>query len=175
MLRFISVSICSGRIQWVWGRRNGVFDPLGRARRSAFLHLSLKVCLGGVSSTEHRGSLVFLCVSWVHISAFFYTVLHMLLGVQWIKQDSFLFLITEILQSCKRSSLVGTNINRSGVVAKAPAPWRAQVERGDQSPRPRQQDSPAPPNPFQGGFFPIAPASLATAPLIKRTWPESRI
>lgn len=67
-----------------------------------------------------------------------------------MKQDSFLFLITEILQSFKRSSLVETNKNRSGVLAKAQAPQRVQVERGDQSPRHRQQDSklPAKRDPF---------------------------
>lgn len=62
-----------------------------------------------------------------------------------MKQDSFLFLITEVLQSSKSCSLVETNKNRSGAVAKAPAPWRAQVERGDQSPRQNQQDSKVPP------------------------------
>lgn len=79
-----------------------------------------------------------------------------------MKQDSFLFLITEVLQSCKRSSLAETNKNRSGVVAKAPAPWRAQVERGDQSPGQRQQHSTAPPNFLQSGIFPT-PATLIKA------------
>lgn len=53
------------------------------------------------------------------------------LGVERVEldQDSFLFLITEVLQSSKRSSLVETNKNRSGALAKAPTPWRAQVER----------------------------------------------
>ena len=74
-----------------------------------------------------------------------HTLFHVLLGVGWVKQDSVLFLITEVLQSSERSSLVETNKNRSGAVAKAPAPWRAQVERGDQSPRQRQQDSTVPP------------------------------
>lgn len=69
---------------------------------------------------------------------------------------------------------MGTNINRSGVVAKAPAPWRAQVERGDQSPGQRQPDSVAP-NSFLGGFFPFAPPSLATAPSMRSMGPESSI
>ena len=85
-----------------------------------------------------------------------HTLFHVLLGVEWVKQDSFLFLITEVLQSSERSSLVETNKNRSGAVAKAPAPWRAQVERGDQSPRQRQQDSTVPPK---------LPAKRVTSPL----------
>ena len=85
-----------------------------------------------------------------------HALFHVLLGVGWVKQDSFLFLITEVLQSSERSSLVETNKNRSGAVAKAPAPWRAQVERGDQSPRQRQQDSTVPPK---------LPAKRVTSPL----------
>ena len=85
-----------------------------------------------------------------------HTLFHVLLGVGWVKQDSVLFLITEVLQSSERSSLVETNKNRSGAVAKAPAPWRAQVERGDQSPRQRQQDSTVPPK---------LPAKRVTSPL----------
>lgn len=90
-----------------------------------------------------------------------------LLEVGWVKQDSFLFLITEALQSSKRSSLVETNKNRSGAAAKAPAPRRAQVERGDQSPRQRQQDSKVPPKlPAKRDMCLPPPAPQVAAPLI---------
>lgn len=77
---------------------------------------------------------------------------------------SVLFLITEVLQSSKRSSLVETNKNRSGVAANAPAPWRAQVERGDQSPRQRQWDSRVPPKPSAKRDTPAPPAPPGRRP-----------
>lgn len=60
-----------------------------------------------------------------------------------------------------------TNKNRSGAVAKAPAPQRAQVERGDQSPRQRQQDSTVPPKlPAKRDTSPPLQAPQVAAPLI---------
>lgn len=83
------------------------------------------------------------------------------------KKDSFLFLITEALQSSKRSSLVETNKNRSAAAAKGPAPRRVQVERGDQSPRRRQQDSKVPPKlPAKRDTCLPPPAPQVAAPLI---------
>lgn len=118
------------RFGCVWGKAVSLNSCVGWSDRSAFLHCEdVDVSVGGV------------CTPCIHV----HTLFHVPLGVGWVKQDSFLFLITEILQSSKRSSLVETNKNRSGAVAKAPAPRRAQVERGDQSPRQRQQDSTVPP------------------------------
>lgn len=106
--------------------------------------------------------MVVVCAPPAHV----YTHFHVLLGIGWVRQDSFLFLITEVLQSSKMSSLVETNKNRSGTVAKTPAPRRAQVERGDQSPRQRQQDSTVPPKLPAKRYFPPPLVSLVAAPLI---------
>lgn len=60
-----------------------------------------------------------------------------------------------------------TNKNRSRAVAKAPAPRRAQVERGDQSPR--QKGSKTPQflqNSLQREILPPPPAPQVAAPLI---------
>lgn len=59
-----------------------------------------------------------------------------------------------------------TNKNRSGAVAKAPAPRRAQVERGDQSPRQRQQDSNSPSKTPCEEMLPPPPAPQVAAPWI---------
>lgn len=141
---------------WAW---------LGLGKRSDFgCHGTFILSQSGCG-WEWQGWWLWWC--WVYTPCIHvHTLFHVLLGVGCIKQDSFLFLITEVLQSSERSSLVETNKKRSGAVAKAPAPWRVQVERGDQSPRQRQQDSTVLHNSLQRGLLPPLLAPQVAAPLI---------